>query len=352
MYLSDYILSRRFPNSSAFELGFIGGLNFSCAMLVAPLVTRLTRQLGLRSVMVAGCLLQAIGYLTAPLASRLWHLYLTQGALVGVGIGCMVIPSTAALSQWFSARRSIANGIGSAGSGIGGAVFTWGTAAAIRHVGVDWALRITGLVALSTTLAATFVVRDRNAHVQPSQLAFDVSLLRRPDVVLLLLWVFVSMFGYVALLFSLSDFAIAVGLSRDQATDIVGLLNVGTAVGRPLIGAVSDRYSRTATAGVLTVACGVLCFAVWLPASSFAATAAFAVPCGAVVGVFWMVGLRLGAVRISWRSIALRVYRADSLFVFGGISDNRPPGCRDRGPQASPVRAVSCLGYHGSPHHM
>jgi len=301
VYLSDYILSGRFQHSSAFELGFIGGLNFSCAMLVAPLVTHLTRRLGLHPVMVSGCLLQAIGYLTAPLASRLWHLYLAQGALVGVGIGCIIIPSTAVLSQWFSSRRSIANGISSAGSGIGGAAFTWGTAAAIRHVGVDWTLRITGLVALGTTFAATFVVRDRNAHVRPSQLAFDVSLLRRPEVVLLLLWVFVSMFGYVALLFSLSDFAIAIGLSREQATDIVGLLNIGTAVGRPLIGAASDRYSRTATAGMLTLACGMLCFAVWVPASSFAATAAFAVPCGAIVGVFWMVSPYFGAVCLSWK---------------------------------------------------
>jgi len=108
-------------------------------------------------------------------------------------------------------------------------------------------------------------------------------------VVLLLAWVFISMLGYIVLLFSLSDFALSIGLSRSQATDIIGLLNVGTAVGRPIIGILSDRWSRIDTAGALTLLCGVSCFAFWLPATSYALTVFFAILCGAIVGVFWMV---------------------------------------------------------------
>ncbi|KXJ86413.1 hypothetical protein Micbo1qcDRAFT_209106 [Microdochium bolleyi] len=104
-----------------------------------------------------------------------------------------------------------ANSISSAGSGDGGAAFTWGTTAAIERLGNNWTLRITGLV------------------------------------------------GLVAL---------AVGLSRQRATDVVGLLNVGTALGRPPIGVASDRYSRTGTAGLLTLVYGMLCFAMWA-ASNF-----------------------------------------------------------------------------------
>jgi MFS family permease len=145
------------------EYGLVGGLNFSCAMLLAPLVTYLASRFRLQVIMLSRCFLQCISYVAASFASRTWHLYLTQGALVGSGIGFIIIPSTAVLSQWFSKRRSIANGISSAGSGVGGAAFTWGTAAMIQHQGLGWALRTTGLVTLAAIVPATLLLRDRNS---------------------------------------------------------------------------------------------------------------------------------------------------------------------------------------------
>jgi cyanate permease len=275
------------------EYGLIGGLNFSCAMLLAPLATYLANKLPLRAVVLFGCLLQSIGYLTAPFAFRIWHLYLTQGALVGSGIGFIIVPSTAILSQWFSRKRSIANGISSAGSGVGGAAFTWGTVSLIQNQGLDWALRATGLITLTAIVIATLLLRHRNSQIQPNQRAFDFALLRSKAVLFLLLWAFISMFGYIVLLFSLSEFSLAIGLSHKQAADVVGFLNVGTAIGRPLIGLVSDRFSRVATACVLTFLCGITCFALWLPARSFGLTIFFSTVCGAILGVFWMVSMFL-----------------------------------------------------------
>jgi hypothetical protein len=44
------------------------------------------------------------------------------------------------------------------------------------------------------------------------------------------------MFGYVILLFSLSDFARSIGLGSGQAAAVTALLNLETAVGRPVVG--------------------------------------------------------------------------------------------------------------------
>lgn len=289
MYLSEYTLSNKFPDSSPLKFGAVGGLNFSCAMLIAAPATYLTRILGLHAVMLLGCAMQCVGYVTASFASRTWHLYLTQGAMVGGGIGCIIVPSTAVLSQWFSKRRSIANGISSAGSGIGGAVFAWSTAAMIQSLGLPWALRTTGLVALAANSVATVLLRDRNRHINPTQLAFDSALLHRKEVILLLSWAFISMFGYITLLFSLSDFALAIGLSRRQATDVIGFLNLGTAIGRPIVGITSDYTSRVVMAVVLTCICGFICLALWVPATSFGVLLVFSILCGAILGVFWVV---------------------------------------------------------------
>ncbi|KAI4192549.1 MAG: hypothetical protein LQ350_008629 [Teloschistes chrysophthalmus] len=288
IYLSHYLAEDIFPEASTWDYAFIGGFNFSIAMLIAPIVTVLTRRFGIHTTMIAGLVFQCGGFTAASFATRIWQLHLTQGVLIGCGIGFLYIPSLPVLSQWFVRRRSLANGISAAGSGVGGATFAWGTEAIIQHLDVGWALRITGIIAFIANSAAIMVIRDRNREVRPSQLGFDTKLLRRDDVMLLLAWIFISMLGYVTLLFSLSDFALSIGFSRAQATDVIGFLNVGTAVGRPLIGILSDRWSRIDTAGVLTLLCGLSCFAFWLPAISLGLTVFFAIICGAIVGVFWM----------------------------------------------------------------
>ncbi|KAI4913278.1 hypothetical protein J4E85_010730 [Alternaria conjuncta] len=288
IYLSHYLADDIFPEASAWDYAFIGGFNFAIAMLVAPFVTVFCRRSGTHVVMCCGLVLQLGGFIAASFATQIWQLHLSQGILIGSGIGFLYIPCLPVLSQWFDRKRSLANGISAAGSGVGGAAFTWGTEAIIQRFSIGWALRITGIIAFVANLTATVFIRDRNKAIRPSQLGFDTKLLRRYEVVLLLAWVFISMLGYIVLLFSLSDFALSIGLSRSQATDIIGLLNVGTAIGRPIIGILSDRWSRIDTAGALTLLCGVSCFAFWLPATSYALTVFFAILCGAIVGVFWM----------------------------------------------------------------
>ncbi|KAK9342043.1 major facilitator superfamily domain-containing protein [Lipomyces starkeyi] len=288
IYLSHYLSKQVYPEASSFDYAFVGGFNFSMAMLAAPFVTILTREYGIRLSMIAGAIMESGGFVAASFSKRVWQLYLTQGLLVGLGVGFVYIPSIAVLSQWFDKKRSLANGVSAAGSGIGGAVFSWATEAMINQIGLHWALRVTGIIIFFAILGAALVIRDRNQHIRPPQLALDTKLLRRYDVFLLLSWAFISMLGYITVLFSLSDFALSIGLSQAQATNIVGFLNIGTAVGRPIIGIWSDRYSRIDVAGLLTLLCGLCCFTFWLPATSYGLTVFFALIIGAILGVFWL----------------------------------------------------------------
>jgi len=289
VYLSHYLHNNIFPEATSFDYAFIGGFNFSIAMLVAPFVTMCTRKFGKRLPMISGVMLQAGGFISASFARRIWHLYLSQGILIGLGVGFIFIPSISILSQWFSQKRSLANGVSSAGSGIGGVIFSFATGAMIRHIGLGWSLRITGIITFVINLIAALLLRDRNHIIRPLQLGFDTTLLRQYKVQLLLGWAFISMLGYITLLYSLADFTISIDLSQSQAIDIVAFLNLGTAIGRPFVGLLSDRYGRIEVAGLFTFFCGVLCFAVWLPATSFGVTVLFALLSGAILGTFWMV---------------------------------------------------------------
>lgn len=97
------------------------------------------------------------------------------------------------------------------------------------------------------------------------------------------------MLGYITLLYSLSDFGRFVGLTKSEAASITAYLNLGTAIGRPLIGVASDRIGRMEVAGLLTLFCGITCFAIWIPAASYGVIVFFAILIGGILGVFWMV---------------------------------------------------------------
>ena len=289
VYLSYYLSSNVFPEATPLDYAFIGGLSFAAAMLAAPLITVLVRSFGIKLPMLSGAFMVGGGFIAASFARRVWHLYLTQGVLLGLGVGFLYVPGINILSQWFSTKRTLANGISAAGSGIGGVSFAFAANAMIKNLSLGWSLRITGIIALFFNLVAALFVRDRNAQVQPKQRPFDLDLLLRKEVGLLLSWIFLSMLGYITLLYSLSDFALSIGLSREQAGQVTAFLNLGTAVIRPFIGVASDRFGRFEVATGLTFLCGVLCLALWIPATSFGLTVFFGIVNGGILGVFWMV---------------------------------------------------------------
>lgn len=259
-------------------------------MLIAPLCTVATRELGRNAVMLTGVFLMAGGFIAASFAQEIWQLYLTQGLMCGLGIGSMFIPATAVLPQWFLKRRSLAQGLSSSGSGFVGLAFSLGTDAMIRQISLAWSLRITGILCFIFTGISTALMRDRNHIINPPQLGFAIHLLRRYDCLLLLSWAFINLFGYMIVLYSLSSYGVqVVGLSQSKAGIITAVLNLGTGFGRPCIGLASDRFGRLEIAAWLTLFTGIFIFAIWVPAINFGVLIFFAIVSGACIGTFWMV---------------------------------------------------------------
>jgi len=298
VYLTHNLSTNLYPGATSLDFAFVGGFNFSMAMLLAPFITMFARRYNTRTTMIVGAALIAVGFITASFTRKVWELYLSQGMLVGFGVAFLWIPSMAILPQWFDKRGSLANGIGAAGSGIGGLIFSFGTQSMIDRTSLAWSLRVTGIVCGVINMVAALLIRNRNDAIKPPQRGFDTKLLCRYEVVLLLAWAFISIFGYITILFSLSDFARSMGLDASQAASISAFLNLGTAIGCPLIGVVSDRCGRIETAGLITLVCGINCFAIWLPATSYGVIVPFAIVNGGMLGVFWMVSADIPFMRI------------------------------------------------------
>ncbi|KAI9496816.1 hypothetical protein BDB00DRAFT_785259 [Zychaea mexicana] len=63
-----------------------------------------------------------LGLELAGFTSQIWHLYLTQGVLFGLGSAFLYVSALSVPSQWFNKRRGLGLGIVTYGAGVGGVV--------------------------------------------------------------------------------------------------------------------------------------------------------------------------------------------------------------------------------------
>lgn len=202
-------------------------------------------------------------------------------------MGFLFVGSVGITPQWFHRRRSLAMGINAAGSGIGGLIYSLAVGAMIPRLGLSWAFRILGIIACVVNLVCANLLKDRNKDIGSRHHAFSLPLLKRPEFLLFLGWGILSMLGYVAVLFSVANFALSVGLSSHQGSVVSALLNLGQGVGRPIVGMFSDKLGRINIATFLTFLCGLFCLVIWIFARSMGVVCFFAVLVGTVAGTYW-----------------------------------------------------------------
>lgn len=207
------------------------------------------------------------------------------------GWGCSFLSTGAGgiVPQWFTKRRFLANSIAAAGSGLGGLAWSLGTQAMISSMSLAWSFRITAIVSFVMNAICTVLIRDRNKQILPDQKAFDVSLLRRRPFLYIMGWAYTCNLGYTLILFSLPDNAVAMGFSARTGSLAGALANLGMAVGRPIVGYLSDKYGRINIVTGATALCAVWCLCLWTTAKTAAALLAFSFLGGTVCGTCYAV---------------------------------------------------------------
>lgn len=287
VFLAHFLSNSTFEGATHLQYALIGGLSISQALLVSTVVAKTNEKLGIRFSLLLGTLLVSASLLAASYATKVWHLFLSQGICFGYGMGFLYITASAVLPQWFSKRRSLAVAIASSGAGFGGLAFNLGAGAGIESVGWGWTYVILAASTLLVNLTCTILMKDRNKLVRPHKRSFDVRQLAHISTWLIIIWGLLTELGYITLLYSLPNYAMSIGLTAHQGSVVGAMLNLGLALGRPPIGYWSDTFGRINVAIFTTALCGIFCLAIWVPAKSYAVLIVFALAAGTVTGTFW-----------------------------------------------------------------
>ncbi|CEI97697.1 hypothetical protein RMCBS344292_11824 [Rhizopus microsporus] len=290
--MQDYYEQHLFGKDSktTLNLSFVGTLALICLNAFGPVAQILVSVLSIRPVLIIGTICIGLGLEMASLSSQIWHLYLTQGILFGIGASCIYMAIMGVAPQWFNKRRGLALGLVASGSGIGGLVIPLIMNAINNSLGSGWTYRILGFICLFCDGMACILVRERNppstTRKRFSQIV-QFSVLKNPDYVLFAIGSNIGLFGYFIPYFFLPSYATYVGLTETQGSALVTVSAAGNFVGRVAIGFLADRIGKINSNLIFVIITSLSSFLIWTFANSYGSLMAFSVVFGLTSGAYF-----------------------------------------------------------------
>ncbi|KAL0138423.1 major facilitator superfamily domain-containing protein [Mucor lusitanicus] len=283
--MQDYYHQNLFADNprALVDLTFVGTLSYVFINGSSPVVQYFVARFGLRPVMIVGSVLITLSLEMAGFASQIWHLYITQGIMYGVGASCMYGTVMSVTPQWFTKHRSVALGIVSGGSGIGGLVVPFIVTPLNSSLGPGWTYRILGFICLFCDIIACICVKERVVRKKEKKPFFkiiDFGVLRNANFLLFIIASDISLLGYFVPFFFLPAYATYLGLSDAQGSSLIAVCSAMNFVGRLASGYLADRAGRINSNITFTLLTTISCFFIWTFAFDYNSLMGFAVVFG------------------------------------------------------------------------
>lgn len=107
------------PSITPSNISWIGSIQ-AYLLLVAGIATGPLYDAGyFRAIITTGSFLVVFGMMMTSICTEYWQIMLAQGICIGLGCGCLFVPSVAIVSTYFSTKKAFATGIAAAGSSLG-----------------------------------------------------------------------------------------------------------------------------------------------------------------------------------------------------------------------------------------
>lgn len=226
------------------DISWIGSLQVFLLQFSGIVVGPIFDKGYIRLLLGVGAFAIVFGHMMLSIASTYWQILLSQGFCVGLGMGCLFVPSISILPSYFSSRLGLAIGLASAGSSVGGVIYPIIMQQLIDRAGFAWAVRVLGFVSLATLSVPFALMRVR---FKPPKARPMVDWTAFTDLPFLWFTIataigFMGMTGYQILF---AFYAEEQGItSTSFAFSLVSIYNAMSTVGRIVPNAISDKIGQ------------------------------------------------------------------------------------------------------------
>ena len=280
-------------------IAFAAVLNFLAMGFGSFFWGSLSDRFGTRAVVLAGGVLLGIGLITASHATELWQFQLLFGILVGLAAGSFYAPMTATVTRWFTANRSLAVALVSAGMGLGSVLIAPLSRWIISNY--DWrvAMLVIGGLAWIVIIPAALFVRRPPTSPRAAGSAASVAeaghdftmaqVIRTPQFAAIALTHFACCAAHSGPIFHMVSYAMDCGVPSMAAATVFGVAGLASLSGRIVCGLIADRVGakQTLITGLAVQALAVSLYLVTQGAVGFYALAAlFGLSYGGVMPLY------------------------------------------------------------------
>lgn len=274
--------------ASKVSVSIVYALSGSSCFFVGAVAGPLADRLGARFLAALGMTLVGLGLATAAMARSLVDVYAGYGIMVGLGCGFAYVPALAAVQRSFDAHRGLASGLALSGIGIGTALVP-PASEAFAAMG-DWrsTFLACGVLAVivglgGAALLPTDCVKDSselaaaNSDALPTEDGQAFALACAGTLLVSL----TAALPHAALVGAAQD----LGIGRDAALALLGMIGIGAIIGRIALAAAADRVGRRK---MFLLCCAGMSASmlVWATASNVSSLRLFAFGFGALQGGF------------------------------------------------------------------
>lgn len=194
-----------------------------------------------RTLLLVGSFLVIFGQMMLSLAGVYWQVLLAQAVCIGIGCGCLFVPSVAILSTYFSTKTATAMGIAAAGSSLGGVIYPIIFYRLQPSIGFPWATRVIGFIMLATLIVANSVMKVRVLPAGRRKIV-DLTAFKEPQYTLFVAGAFITFMGLYAPFFYVQTYAMEYNItSENLAFYLLAIINTGSVFGRIIPNFVADR---------------------------------------------------------------------------------------------------------------
>ncbi|KAI9760174.1 MAG: hypothetical protein M1840_002591 [Geoglossum simile] len=262
--------------STPSEISWIGTVQ-GFIMIVIGVITGPLYDLGyLRALIFTGTFLTFFGLMMASISTRYYQVFLSLGVCVGLGSGCLFVPSVAIVSTYFSTKRAAATGLTAAGGSLGGVIFPIVFRRLQAQVGYGWATRVIGFIALATLAIPAIVLKPRVLPGKSRQL-LDPRALKEVPYTLFSFAMFLVFIGLYIPFFYIPLYAAeSLRVSQDLAFYLLAVLNAASIFGRIIPNIIADKLGAWNVLIPFTLIVGILSFA-WIGIHNLAGIVVFCV---------------------------------------------------------------------------
>ncbi|KAI8092883.1 major facilitator superfamily domain-containing protein [Halteromyces radiatus] len=294
--MQDYYDRQVFKGSvDSTQLSFVGTIGFSFCGLMGPISQIITSAIGPRWVLLIGTILTSAGLILASFSVEVWHLYMTQSLIHGMGAALLYIVSMSLSPQWFNKRRGFAMGVMVSGSGVGGLIMPFLMNELNENLGGAWCYRVLGIISFAISLISTVLLKEKKESSlnNKAELESVKKSIRWSDVVdfsickdsKFVIWCVagnLSMMAYFIPAFFLPSHATKLGLTPSQGSLLVAVFSAVNVIGRVIY--LGDHLGVVNIDIIFLFVCGMSSLFIWSFAASYAALMIFIVTYGFMSG--------------------------------------------------------------------